>query len=89
MHFGPLRGPLPQHEPEPDLAPIELWGLTYAQAVEGAKTGMAMRRPHWCAPVVVWNGRKLVLDDDGEIGPWRSTVSDRKAADWNVCPRET
>lgn len=62
---GPIRD-----DRMPDFKPFMLRGLSYMDALNAAKaTGCAIRRNHWCAPVVVWNGSRAMLDDEGQRRP--------------------
>lgn len=71
----------------PDLKPFMLRGLTYVDALNAAKaTGCAIRRNHWCAPVVVWNGARAMLDDESELSPFTLAREDRGATDWEMTP---
>jgi hypothetical protein len=72
----------------PDLRPLMLCGLTWTQAKRaiGAVT-CALRRPHWCSPVVIIQNGELVIDDDGDILPFSLMPGDRWAHDWMMVPR--
>lgn len=63
-----------------------LSGLTWGSAQRAMKaTGCAVRRPHWCNPVVVLDASgKPVIDDDGEIHTDWIDNSDRRARDWQM-----
>ena len=72
----------------PALEPIMLHGLTWKQALEGLKAvDCAARRAHWCSPVVILQGGKPVIDDDGDILPFSFMRGDRSADDWVLVPR--
>lgn len=71
----------------PVFEPFELWGLTYDGAMGSAKVGMAVRRAHWCSPVVIHEGGKFLIDDDGELSRYVPTWDDRRADDWNCQKR--
>ena len=73
----------------PDFKPFMLRGLTYAEVLQQMRvTGCAGRRNHWCAPVLVYEGSRLELDDDGERQPWTAFADDRKARDWEMVKRD-
>lgn len=72
------------------LRPVMLCGLTWKQALNGLKAvDCALRRPHWCSPVVVLVGDTLLIDDDGDMKPFSFTprMGDRYAKDWMMVPR--
>jgi hypothetical protein len=69
--------------------PFMLRCLTYGEALQSMRhTGCAIRRQHWCNPVLVYEGTRLVLDDEGDIRPWKPTGEDRRAVDWEMVARE-
>lgn len=67
----------------PELKPVELWGLSYDGAMGSARAGMAVRRAHWCSPVVIYENGEYLIDDDGETHPYEHPRDDRRATDWN------
>lgn len=78
----------------PDLEPVMLRGLTWPQALAGLEAvDCAIRREHWCSPVVILRDGNPVLDDDGEIKPFtfmrgsQGFKGDRWADDWMMVPR--
>lgn len=72
----------------PDLAPAMLSGLTWAQARSAlGAVDCALRRPHWCSPVVILSEGKLTQDDDGDLSPFTFMRGDRSASDWMMVPR--
>lgn len=70
----------------PTLEPLRLSGLTYAKALKQMReTGCALRRPHWCNPVVVRDkDGSLWMDDEGEREPWSPAGDDDLADDWQM-----
>lgn len=77
--------PSAQADTMPELKPLMLRSLFYDEAVRQMKaTGCAIRRNHWCAPIVAMRGGKPTLDDEGELQPWKPTAADRKARDWEM-----
>lgn len=73
----------------PDFKPVPLWGLTWEQARNAAKVGLAIRRAHWCSPVVIWSEQDgFQLDDDGDLARFVPTPQERNATDWNSQERE-
>jgi hypothetical protein len=69
----------------PEFKPFMLRGLSYADVLHQMRvTGCAGRRNHWCAPVLVYQGTRLLLDNEDEIHPWKATADDRKATDWEM-----
>ena len=74
----------------PDLRPILLSGLTWTEAKGGLeRVDCALRRPHWCSPVVILRDGKLTIDDDGEFRPFTFAprMGDRWARDWMMVRR--
>lgn len=82
----------------PDLRPILLGGLTWKQARSALEAvDCAIRREHWCSPVVILHEGRLTLDDDGELSPFTPMPAgvakvfgcgaDRTAQDWMMVPR--
>lgn len=71
----------------PAFEPVELWGLTYRQAMNSARAGLAVRRAHWCSPVVIFEGDAFLIDDDGDLSPYEHCRDDRRASDWNCQKR--
>lgn len=66
-----------------------LRGLTFAQALASMRaTGCAIRRNHWCAPIVRLVDGRPHLDDEGEVesAPYHPATDDRRAADWEMIP---
>lgn len=73
----------------PAFPPFMLTGLTYAEAKTQARaTGCALRRPHWCTPVLVYEEGRLWLDDEGIVSVWVTAPEDMRASDWMMVPRE-
>lgn len=71
----------------PDLKPFMLRCLTYSEALQAMRhTGCAIRRNHWCAPVLIYEGTRLLLDDEDARHPWKATRDDRTATDWEMTP---
>lgn len=69
----------------PDFAPFMLRCLTYAEVLQQMRvTGCAGRRNHWCAPVIVYEGARLIFDNEDQRDPWKPTREDRKAHDWEM-----
>lgn len=69
----------------PRFAPFMLGGLTWPQAKQQMRlTGCAVRRNHWCAPIVRLIDGKPALDDEGEIVEpiFLPTIEDAKSDDW-------
>ena len=76
---------------DPVFPPLMLSGLTYAQAKLQARiTGCAIRRPHWCNPVLIWEGDRLWMDDEGETIVWsrEGANEDMRADDWIMVERD-
>lgn len=72
----------------PDLQPVALCGLSWDEARSSiTAVDCAIRRPHWCSPVVILHNGKLVIDDDGDIKPFEFMSGDRGARDWMMVPR--
>lgn len=73
----------------PDLKPLMLSRLSYDEALHAARvTGCALRRPHWCSPVLVLGPRGgRWLDDEGEMRQFVPTLSDRLTPDWMMVER--
>lgn len=73
----------------PEPKPFMLRGLRYAEAIQQMRlTSCAIRRNHWCAPVVINKGTRFFLDDEGELSPWKALTEDRRAQDWEMVERE-
>jgi hypothetical protein len=71
----------------PDLKPLMLAGLTWPQAKQQMRlTGCAVRRNHWCAPIVRLIDGRPALDDEGEIveAEFLPTIEDARADDWSM-----
>ena len=72
----------------PDLKPVQLCGLSWKQALKAlGAVDCALRRPHWCSPVVILKDGMPVIDDDGDIKPFDFMPGDRTAMDWAMVPR--
>lgn len=72
----------------PDFQPEMLCGLKWAQASAAlARVDCAIRRDHWCSPVVVLIDGEHVIDSDGDIAPFDFGPGDRSASDWSMVPR--
>lgn len=77
-----------QEATEPDLKPVQLCGLTWKKALKSlGAVDCALRRPHWCSPVVILKDGLPVIDDDGEIKPFDFLPGDKTAKDWAMVPR--
>jgi hypothetical protein len=75
-------------DPLPAFEPFMLRGLSFEQAMNSMRvTGCAVRRPHWCSPVLVMDGDKVLIDDDGEMSAYRSILDERSATDWEMVER--
>jgi hypothetical protein len=70
----------------PTVEPFMLRGLGWGEALNAMKaTGCAVRRNHWCAPIVRLIDGKPHFDDEGEIvEPFTPTVADRRSKDWQM-----
>lgn len=72
----------------PAFPPIMLRGLRYVEAIQQMRvTGCAIRRNHWCAPILINKGSRFFLDDEGELKPWKALAEDRRASDWEMVER--
>lgn len=72
----------------PTFEPLMLSGLKYSEAIRQMKeTGCALRRPHWCSPVLVYEQERVWFDDEGQCVPWSSAFEDMAATDWMMVPR--
>jgi hypothetical protein len=71
----------------PEFKPLMLKGLTYPEALVSMRaTGCAIRRQHWCAPVVRLIDGKPHLDNEDEVEPFTPTAEDRRAGNWEMSP---
>lgn len=72
----------------PKFEPLMLRGLGWGEAVKAMQaTGCAVRRPHWCAPIVRLIDGKPHFDDEGEtVESFKPTASDRRSQDWEMIP---
>jgi hypothetical protein len=88
-HDAPLSGGGLGPDDMPQLKPLMLRCMTYGDVLRQMRvTGCAGRRNHWCAPVLVYRGTKLLLDDEGEMRPWRANADDRRSSDWEMVDDE-
>lgn len=72
----------------PQLSPVALSGLTWKQAERALRAvDCALRRPHWCDPVVVLIDGKLMLDSGDDMYLLRHMRGDKSASDWSMVPR--
>ena len=72
----------------PDFAPTMLRGLRWSQALNALRAvDCAVRRDHWCSPVVVLIDGQSWQDDDGDLTPFVFMDGDRRSADWSMTPR--
>ncbi len=70
------------------FAPLMLTNLKYSEAIRQMKeTGCALRRPHWCSPVLVYEQERVWFDDDGQCVSWSSAFEDMAADDWMMVER--
>lgn len=73
----------------PDFEPLMLSALSYGQAIQQMRaTGCSVRRPHWCAPVLLIDHDRIVMDDEGELTAWEPTPEDKRARDWSMVPTQ-
>lgn len=73
----------------PELKPLLLSNLSYSAAVKQMRlTGCAVRRPHWCDPVLIWWNDRVMMDDGEEFLTWEPTGEDERASDWLMVARE-
>lgn len=71
----------------PQFPPFMLRCLTYSEALQQMRhTGCAIRRQHWCSPVVVYEGTQLIFDNEDQRDLWKPTREDQKARDWEMTP---
>lgn len=72
----------------PTFEPFMLRGLGWGEALDQMKlTGCAVRRQHWCAPIVRLIDGKPHFDDEGEIvEPFKPRASERRSKDWEMIP---
>jgi hypothetical protein len=69
----------------PAFEPLMLSGLAYTSALKQQRaTGCALRRPHWCQPILVNTSEGLMMDDEGEFSPWEPSSDDERARDWQM-----
>ncbi|KQN09835.1 hypothetical protein ASE85_02555 [Sphingobium sp. Leaf26] len=72
----------------PQIAPVLLSGLTWKQAFANLlAVDCALRRPHWCSPIMILHNGVLTQDDDGEMSPFSFMSDDERAKDWMMVPR--
>ena len=72
----------------PSLAPVLLSGLTWKEALANLlSVDCALRRPHWCSPVMILQDGVLTQDDDGEMSPFSFMSGDERTKDWMMVPR--
>lgn len=71
----------------PPFEPFMLRGLSYAEALQQMRlTDCAVRRDHWCAPVVRLVDGEPMIDDEGDLWPFLLLGDDRRARDWGMVP---
>ncbi|MDP3853647.1 hypothetical protein [Phenylobacterium sp.] len=71
----------------PSFDPFMLHGLSYTEALQQMRlTDCAVRRDHWCAPVVRLVDGRPMLDDEGDLSPLLLLGDDRRARDWGMIP---
>lgn len=73
----------------PDLTPVMLSGLTWDEAKSALQhVDCAVRRPHWCSPVVILGqDGEPIMDSDGDLYALELDRYDRHARDWSMTPR--
>lgn len=70
------------------LAPVMLRRMTWAQARRClSAVDCAIRRDHWCSPVVVLIDGLRWIDSDGDLLPFSLHGDDATASDWSMVPR--
>lgn len=75
-------------DPLPNFVPVMLSGLTWKEAHAALmRVDCAIRRAHWCSPVMILHEGALTIDSDGDLYPYSPFGPDGRARDWSMVPR--